>query len=60
MVQNLYLAMVLAAFATFMATLGGVSIWQRLSALREEAKEDAPETGAAAPRLAPRTVHRPY
>lgn len=59
MVQHLYLAMVLAAFATFMATLGGVSIWQRLGAVRAEAKEK-PVDGAAAPHLTPRAVHRPY
>lgn len=27
--QDLFLAMVVAAFATFMLTLGGVSLWQR-------------------------------
>lgn len=31
-VQNLYLAMVVAAFSTFMLVLGSVSIWQRLGA----------------------------
>lgn len=59
MVQHLYLAMVLAAFATFMATLGGVSTWQRLGALRAEAKEKPADRGAA-PYLTPRAVHRPY
>lgn len=28
--QDLFLAMVLAAFATFTLTLGGVSLWARL------------------------------
>lgn len=59
MIQHLYLAMVLAAFATFMVTLGGVSIWQRLDALREEAKVK-PTPSSAAPALTPRAVHRPY
>ncbi len=59
MVQDLYLAMVLAAFATFMITLGGVSTWQRLSARREEAKAKPAKAGAA-PRLTPRTVGRPF
>lgn len=32
LIQNLYLAMVLAAFCTFMLVLGSISIWQRLGA----------------------------
>lgn len=64
MVQHLYLAMVLAAFATFMITLGSVSTWQRLSALRDEAKAKpdpaSPELGSASPRLTSRAAHRPY
>jgi len=60
MAQNLYLAMVLAAFATFMVTLGGVSIWQRLGARREEAKREKAPVKAAEPRLAPHAVSRPY
>ncbi len=60
MVQDLYLAMVLAAFATFMITLGGVSTWQRLSARREESNKSTPAKSGAAPRLTPRTVGRPF
>jgi hypothetical protein len=45
-VQTLYLAMVLAAFAGFMGTLGFVSIWSRLG---DRARASAARKAGAAP-----------
>lgn len=50
-VQTLYLAMVLAAFGSFMGTLAVVSIWSRLGRRERGAAAQRPRPGSTKPVL---------